>query len=171
MSGWLPKINQCGSFGEMNKKQCLQKHGVCTSAVLLSLLHHGVTERLDFHNLHATRPLPKVCMCVHACVNTCFIEAGGGGGTSKVLVVYPSGTLIGNRCYPSLLGYEHFGFVLFSSAAEIVSGAYPMPCCPSSVCPSVRLIVHQPFFKSKSLPQLSYDLSDIWPECAQWYCT
>ena len=44
----------------------------------------------------------------------------------------------------------------FSSAADIESGAYPMPSHPSSVCPSINL-----FWKSNKLPQFSSDLSDI----------
>ena len=39
-------------------------------------------------------------------------------------------------------------FVLFiSSAADIVSGAYPMPSCPS-----LRLSVYQPFFQIEKAP-------------------
>ena len=50
---------------------------------------------------------------------------------------------------------------IFNSAADIVSGTYPIPSCLSSVRP------HQLFFKSDKLPQFSSDLSDIWYECAQ----
>ena len=44
---------------------------------------------------------------------------------------------------------------VFSSAADIVSGAYPMSSRPSSVRPST-------FLKSNGLPQFSSDLSDVW---------
>ena len=38
-----------------------------------------------------------------------------------------------------------------------------MPSRPASICPST-------FFKSDRLLQFSFDLSDIWCECAQRYC-
>ena len=53
--------------------------------------------------------------------------------------------------------------ILFSSAADIVSWAYPMPS-RLSVCLPVN-----PFSNKKS-PSFLSDLSDIWLECAQQYC-
>ena len=58
----------------------------------------------------------------------------------------------------------------FRSAADIVSGAYPMPSRRVSVCLSVRPPAVNLFFKSNRLSQFSSDLSDIWVECAQQYC-
>ena len=50
----------------------------------------------------------------------------------------------------------------YSSAADIVSGAYPMPSRLSSV--------RQLFFKSNRLRHFSSNLSYIWIEYAQQYC-
>ena len=52
--------------------------------------------------------------------------------------------------------------MIFSSAADTVSGAYPMLSCPS--------VRHQHLFKSNGHPQFSSDLSNIGLECAQQYC-
>ena len=51
--------------------------------------------------------------------------------------------------------------IFLSFAADIVSGAYPMPSRPS---------VRQPFFKPNRLLQFSPHLPDILLECEQQYC-
>ena len=56
---------------------------------------------------------------------------------------------------------------VFSSAADIVSGAYQIP---SHLASGVRRLSSSTFFKSNRLPQFSSNISNIWHECAQQCC-
>ena len=81
-------------------------------------------------------------------------------GTCRISVRYDD-LICQSRDFETSRELAIAGFI--SSAAEIVSGAYPMLSRPSSVCPSVC----QPFFKTN---KFSSDLSDIWRERIQQHC-